>query len=332
MIPERGEPVEKNKTKLHRKRRFGDRYDGWKLTNVDPFFRLIPHIMHKRNDAQVFFDEVIEINNLEKFVRRMRHETEMSDLSLLHVFIAAFVRMIAKYPCVNRFVSGRKIYARNTIEFSFAIKKEMTLESEETTIKVKFEPTDTLYDVWKKVSEQIALNKSAEMQNDTDIIAKLLSYCPAFLVKFIVFLMDNLDHIGLMPKAIHDFSPFHTSVFITDMGSTGLGSVFHHVYNFGTCSVFCCIGKKGRMLRLDEKDQVVNARTMNLRFVVDERICDGYYYAVTIRDLLRLLKKPDSLLMPPEDIVEDPGLPLTRKEKKVLKKEKKLREKAEAAA
>lgn len=324
--------MEKNKTQLHRKRRFGDRYDGWKLTNVDPFFKLIPHIMHKRNDAQVFFDEVIEINDLEKFVRRLRHETEMSDLSLLHVFMAAFVRMISQYPCVNRFVSGRKIYARNTIEFSLAIKKEMNLEGEETTIKVKFEPTDTLNDVWRKISEQVALNKSSDMQNDTDVLAKILSFCPAFLLKFIVWVLDNMDHVGWLPKFVHDFSPFHTSVFVTDMGSTGLGSVFHHVYNFGTCSVFCCIGKKGRKIKINEDNQVVNARTLNLRFVVDERICDGYYYAVTIRDLLKLLKKPEALLAPPEQIVKDPGLPLSKEEKKVLKKERKLRKKADVAA
>lgn len=310
-----------------RKRKFGDRYDGWKIRGTDPFFKLIPHIMNKRNDAQVFFDEQIEINGLEKFIRRLRQETDMKDLGMLEVLIAAFVRMISQYPCVNRFVCGRNIYARNTIEFSFAIKKEMTLEAEETTIKIQFEPTDTLHDVWEKIHHAIEENKRMDAENDTDILARIISKCPTFLIRLIVFFADKLDHIGLMPKFIHEFSPFHTSVFITDMGSTGLGSVFHHVYNFGTCSVFCCLGKKGRKLKLNDEGKVVHARTLNLRFVVDERICDGYYYAVTIRDLLKLLKKPEALLAPPEQVVTDPGLPLTRKEKRVIRKQRRQEKK-----
>ena len=310
-----------------RKRKFGDRYDGWKIRGADPFFKLIPHIMHKRNDAQVFFDEVVEINALEKFIRSLRQETDMKDLGMLDVLIAAFVRMISQYPCVNRFVSGRNIFARNSIEFSFSVKKEMTLEGEETTVKIQFEPTDTLHDVWEKIHREIAANKGIGAENDTDVLAKVLSMCPTFLLKFIVFFADKLDHIGLMPKFIHEFSPFHTSVFVTDMGSTGLGSVFHHVYNFGTCSVFCCLGKKGRKLKVNDEGKVVHARTLNLRFVVDERICDGYYYAMTIRDLLKLLKKPDALLTPPDQVVTDPGLPLTRKEKRVIRKQRRLEKK-----
>ncbi|HCY52318.1 MAG TPA: hypothetical protein DHU65_06425 [Clostridiales bacterium] len=310
-----------------RRRRFGDRYDGWKIRGADPFFKLIPHIMHKRNDAQVFFDETIEINGLEKFIRTLRQETDMKDLGMLEVLIAAFVRMISQYPCVNRFVSGRNIYARNTIEFSFTLKREMTLEGVETTVKIKFDPTDTLHDVWEKIRREISDNKGMNVENDTDVLAKVLSMCPTFLLKFIIFLMDKLDHVGLMPKFIHEFSPFHTSVFLTDMGSTGLGSVFHHIYNFGTCSVFCCLGKKGRKLKLNDEGKVVHARTLNLRFVVDERICDGYYFAMTIRDLIKLLKKPEALLSPPEQVVADPGLPLTRKEKRVIRKRRRQEKK-----
>ena len=45
------------------KRRFGDRKDGYKLRKVDPLFRIIPHIMKDRNDAQVFFEDRIYLED-----------------------------------------------------------------------------------------------------------------------------------------------------------------------------------------------------------------------------------------------------------------------------
>lgn len=307
-----------------RKRQFGDRYDGWRVQSNDAFFSVIPHVLNNRCDSQVFFDETIDINELEQFIRNLRRTTTMTELSTLHVMMAAFVRIISQYPCVNRFICGRKIYARNRIVFAFNIKKELTLEAEETCIKVEFSPSDTLWDVYEKVSSAISVNKEADTQNDTDSVAKLFSYCPAFIVKFIVAIIKKLDALGFMPKAINEFSPFHATLYITDMGSTGLGSVFHHLYNFGTCTLFCCLGKKGRRLKVNDEGRVQYGRTLNLRFTVDERVVDGYYYAITIRELMKLFKHPEALLEKPACIVPDPGLRLTRKQKRVLKKQRKL--------
>ena len=306
------------------KRQFGDRYDGWRVHSNDALFSVIPHVLNNRCDSQVFFDESIDINELEQFIRNLRRTTTMKDLSTLHVMMAAFVRIISQYPGVNRFICGRKIYARNKIVFAFNIKKEMKIDAEEACIKVEFSPGDTLWDVYEKVNTAIQVNKEADTQNDTDNVAKLFSFCPSFVVKFVIFLMKKLDAVGLMPKAINEFSPFHSTLYITDMGSTGLGSVFHHLYNFGTCTLFCCLGKKGRRLKVNEEGKVQYGRTLNLRFTVDERVVDGYYYAVTIRELMKLFKHPESLLEKPDCIVPDPGIRLSRKEKRILKKQRKL--------
>ena len=160
---------------------------------------------------------------------------------------------------------------------------------------------------------------------------RLFTHCPSFLAKFAVFVLKSLDAFGLMPKAVNEFSPFHSTLYITDMGSTGLGSVFHHLYNFGTCTLFCCLGRKGRRLKVNEEGKVQYGRTLNLRFTVDERVVDGYYYAVTIRELMRLFKHPESLLEKPDCVVPDPGLRLTRKEKRLLKKQRKLERQTNAA-
>lgn len=163
---------------------------------------------------------------------------------MLHVFIAAIVRTLALRPALNRFVAGHGIYARNEILISLAIKKEMKVDSPETTIKFKFEPTDTLEEVAIKIDEQIKENKLADTSNETDKAARLFMLCPGLVLKFVVFVIRLLDYFGLMPKALNRVSPFHTSVFITDLGSLGISPVYHHLYNFGTTSIFVAFGTK----------------------------------------------------------------------------------------
>ena len=306
------------------KRRYGDRSDGWRVVSADPFFAVVPHIMNMRCDAQVYFDQVVEIGELERFIRNLRRTTGMTELSLMHVVLAACVRMFAQYPCVNRFVCGRRIYARNEIVFCFTIKKDMTLDAPEAIVKVVFDPTDTLQEVYDKISGAVTANKGSDAQNDTDAFANLLSYCPNWLVRAVVGAANFLDHCGILPSAVRAFSPFHCSMFLTDIGSTGIGSVYHHLYNFGTCSIFCALGKKGRVLKQNDDGQIVYTKTVNLRFTVDERVTDGFYYAYTFREFLKLLRKPDELLNKPDAPRMDPGLRKTRKERRAARKQQAL--------
>jgi len=292
----------------NRKRKFGDRYDGWKVRSLDLFFPLIPHILRSRLDCQVQFEEEVEIAALEKFVRKLRKETEMTDLSLFHVVVAAAMRMISQKPSINRFVSGRKIYARNDLSLVMSVKKELTLDGEETSIKAHFEPTDALGEIWRKLSDEITVSKRGET-NSTDATAKIVTLLPGFLMKFVVWLLRNMDHLGIMPKFINSVSPFHCSMVLTDMGSTGIDAVYHHLYEFGTCSLFMAMGKKKTVVKQRSDGTIGTVRVISLKFTVDERICDGFYYASAIRQFKKLLRHPELLLTPPESVPEDPGLP-----------------------
>jgi hypothetical protein len=224
---------------------------------------------------------------------------------MLHVFIAAIVRTLALKPALNRFIAGQKIYARNEILVSLAIKKEMNFESTETTIKFKFDPTDTLEQVAAKIDKQIKENKVLESSNDTDKTARLIMLCPGFIVKFIVFVVRLLDYFGLMPKILNEVSPFHTSVFITDVGSLGISPVYHHLYDFGTTSIFVAFGTKRTEKVMDSNDNIVNKRTMTMRVVTDERIVDGHYFASAFKMYKTLIEHPERLESPPAKVVSD---------------------------
>ena len=289
---------------IKRRWRPGDRYDGYKVRKLDPMFELIPYIMRSREDSQVFFEERFDITELDRFIAA--HRKDIPGISVLNVITAALVRTISQKPKLNRFTSGGKIYARKYLRFSVTIKQSLTEDAEESNILPEFSVYDTLYDVIDKMRDSINETKRAsEEGNDTDVAVKVLGILPGWLKRFIVFACRNLDKIGLMPKAVNKFSPFHSSVYITQVGSLGIDSIFHHLYEFGTTSAFVSIGKKDTVRTVDPDGEPDVRKYINLKFVLDERIVDGFYYASAIKYIKNCLKKPETLLVPPESIVED---------------------------
>lgn len=288
---------------MKKRRRLCDRSDGRRIRGADPFFNIIPKIMRTRLDSQVMFEEVIDMQIIDDYVHKKRLEG-YKNLRSLHVFIAALVRVVSQRPKANRFVCGKKIYARNYLRIAFIVKKEMKLESEEAVIQTVFEPTDTLDEVVKKVNDSIAEEFNTADGNQTEQIVRFMRLLPDWFLSFVVFILRHLDNLGLLPGVINRASPFHSSIFITDIGSLGIKPVYHHLYEFGTCSVFMSMGKKERHPYF-VSGKLVEKKVIGMRFVTDERICDGYYFASAIKMFKYYLKHPEMLELPPENVVED---------------------------
>lgn len=286
------------------KRRFGDRYDGRLIRTLNPFYKMIPYIMRTRGDSQNYFDDKIDIGHTETFIRSRRKSYEES-IGFLHIVIAAMVRTISQKPGLNRFIAGQKIYARNEILISLALKKKLDENSPETTIKMKFSPTDTLKEVAAKVNKLISENKIEDVNNDADKTAELFMRCPGFIVKFFVWLFRSLDYFGLMPKVINRVSPFHTSVFVTDLGSLGIQPIYHHLYDFGTTSLFIAFGIKQKEKYIDDNNNIVVKKTVQIRIVSDERIADGHYFASAFKLFKSFIQHPEKLELPPEHVVKE---------------------------
>ncbi len=289
---------------ITRRRRWGDRYDGRRLRTIDPFTQIAPYIMRTRSDAQVQFEDRIEIGRVQKWLRVQRDQGR-ADMGFLHVLIAAIVRTLSQKPGLNRFVAGQRIYARNEIQISLALKKKMSEDSPETTIKISFPPTDTILDVAKRINEALDANKEASSSNDTDKTARLFMLVPGFMVRMLLWFVRATDFHGKLPRAIHRASPFHTSVFVTDLGSLGIQPIYHHIYDLGTTSLFVAFGGKDRVRELDREGRLVERRYIGLKVVGDERICDGYYFASAVRYFFTLLKDPAQLENPPALVVQD---------------------------
>ncbi len=285
---------------------WGDRSDGRRVRTVPAMSRAMPYIMKTRNDACNTITTELEISNMEKYVREKRKEG-LTGFGLNHALIAAYVRCISQYPQVNRFVSGREIYSRgDDIQYSMTIKKVMSVDSPDTCIKLHLKPTDTAYDVYEKFEKAVADVKNAPSDdNNFDKTAGLLAMLPGPVYIVAVKLLEWMDFWGLLPKFLLEVSPFHGSVFVTSMGSLGIPAIIHHLYNFGNMPVFIAFGKKYRRNEIELDGTIVPRKYMDLGFCLDERICDGFYYASVLKYLKRIFNDPSRLDNPPETVVED---------------------------
>ena len=285
------------------KKRFGDRYDGRLVRHSDPTNMIIPFIMRERNDAEVFFDAEVNMSRIDELIREKRKNGE--EARTLDYIIAIIVRTISQYPRMNRFIAGRRCFARDNILISMVIKRELNTHTPETAVKFEFDPKSTVSDISKKIDETIEKTKQKDDVNSTDKLMKTLNVLPRCLFSLAIWFMRFTDFYGVLPKAVHNASPFHTSVFITNMGSIGAEPIYHHIYNFGSTSLFIAMGNKRKQRVIGKDGKIQERKVMKLRFVADERIADGYYLAVALKYFSNLFEHPELLEAPPENVVED---------------------------
>ena len=285
------------------RRRFGDRKEGRRLRTITPLMAFTPFIMIDRNDSCNQFAGAVEISETDRWLRAKRQEG-YKGLGMLHLFIAANIRVLCHLPGLNRFVSGQRVYARNTITINMMVKRGITVDSEETCAKVDFELTDTIYDVYRKMNDAVEEIRSSD-DSGTEKAARIFMATPRLLLKLAVKLIKLADYFDWLPMSLLRVSPFHGSMIITDLGSLGIGPIYHHIYNFGNLPVFLAFGAKRREVELDRHGQPVEHKYVDYKIVCDERICDGNYYASAFKYLRYYLKNPHELERAPEKIIED---------------------------
>lgn len=275
-----------------------------RLKSLDPINYIIPFIMPHRSGASNLFEATLDITEAEKYLKELRKKG-YSSISIMHVIMSAYVRLVSQMPGINRFIRGQRIYARKNVEMSLTIKKKLALDAQETVIQVIAEPSETLGDIYTKINTLVEENKGEGDSNSVDSLVRVLYYVPRIVLKFIVWTLKTMDYFGIMPRFITKVSPFHGSMFITNMGSLGIEPIYHHLYDFGNIPVFISMGKKKTVVVLNEDGTTVKKRVMGMTVVTDERICDGHYYAEAFKKIRKYIEKPWELEVPPEKVVED---------------------------
>ena len=295
----------KKKDPRRRRRIRGDRSDGRKIRTSSPMLKATPYIMARRSDALNTYADSFDVTEIDKFCRRKVKEG-YTNFGFLHVFLAAYIRTVSQRPGINRFISGQKLYSRDgEIIVVMTIKRNMTLEANDTCIKARFSPTDTVDDVYRKFDEIVQANNSEGETNSFDKVNKLLLLIPGLLLRWTVKFLFFLDYFGWLPKKLLEVSPFHGSLIITSMGSLGIKPVYHHIYDFGNLPIFVAYGAKRSEITLDKDGSPIRKRYIDIKVVTDERICDGFYYASAFKLMRRFIEHPEVLETPPETVVPD---------------------------
>ena len=282
---------------------FNKRPDGRLLRNIEPLQLITGFLMKRRYDAMNMYEDSFDCTMWDKYIKEK--EAEGIRLDYMQIFIAGIVRTIALYPRLNRFVMNGKIYARPKIWVSFTIHPELHIDSPDTTIKLCFEGTESITEIANIIHE--AIRKETVLrteENDTDKLARFFTAIPSGILNVVVAVLMWMDRHNMLPKAIIDFSPFHTSFYITNLKSLGINYVYHHTCEFGTNGLFFAMGKE-KMVPVVEKGEIISQKRMGFSLVSDERFCDGLYFAKALRELRKIMKNPAVLEKPLEKKVED---------------------------
>ncbi len=282
---------------------FGRRPDGRRLKNVDPIVRITPYLMPMRCDAQVFLEHRLDYEKLARYIAEKNREGQK--ITFMQIIVASYVRGVSQHPEINRFIFNKQYYARNNCSASYTVLKDpQDPESNETTVRILFDPSDTLFDVRDRMNDAVEKARATE---DGDFVIRLANAVLSIpgLATLIVGVVRLLDRYGIAPGVLMRELPFYSGMFITNNASIGLNHVLHHIYNFGNVSLFIGMGNILKEAAVDSEGKVRMKRWLPLGLTADERVCSGAHYAAFFAEVTKCMANPELLEVPPEKVVYD---------------------------
>ncbi len=267
---------------------------------------MLPFLMRSRTESLVYFDLPIEVGGTLGYIDRQKADEVGEGITLFQVVLCAAARTLALRPRLNRFVAGRRLYQRETIDLSFAIKKALTDDAPITTVKVRFDPHDTLSIASRRIREAVQVGRGGG-PSKSDREMRTVSRLPRFLVRFLVRAQRALDYFNLLPAGTIRSDPLYASAFLANLGSLGIDAAYHHLYEYGTVPVFGTIGRVKKIPVVDEDGAIVARDVMETRWSFDERIADGFYCARSLEIFRSLVQHPERLERPADLALEGSG-------------------------
>ena len=279
---------------------FGRRPDGRRVKGIDPVMKITPYVMPMRCDAQVFLKHRADMEAMSRYIRKQKTE-KGQQITYMQIIVAAYVRAISRNPEVNRFIMNKQLFARNNCSAAFTILKDPNdIDQGEALVKIKFDLTDTLYDVRDRMEAAVAANRGDQPAGFVDKLLGFLFAVPG-LASVIVGLVRVLDRYGLAPGVLMEELPFYVGMYITNTASIGLHDVNHHLYNWGNVGLFFGMGVTEKVAVV-ENGETRMKRYLPMGITADERVCSGAHYARFFSDMRRYLDHPELLETPPEQV------------------------------
>ncbi len=291
---------------------FGHRSDGKKVKGMTIIEKAEPFFMPQRIDAVNYVNVKVPCAPLDDFIAREKKNGK--HYTYMHIMFAVLVRVLYTRQKMNRFIMRGSMYQRNYLSISMDIKKRLEDDAEDITCKFYFTGRESLEEITKMVDEEIAKNLQENTVHNTTKIAGRFCKLPDFLFRWALGFCRWLDKHGMLPKSLIKASPFHTSCFLTNLKSIKLPYIYHHLYNFGTTSLFVAMGKEKVEPYVENNKELKVGKFITFGMTLDERVADGFYMGGTLKLCKDLLANPDVLK---ESLPDDGSIP-----KQLLKKNK----------
>ena len=286
------------------RRRWGDRKDGVLLRKLDGMHFIMPIIYPNRCDNEAYISETIDLTNVNAYLKRINENEQEFPYTIFHLIVTAFIKTITLRPKMNRFIVNKNTYQRNEVTAAFVVKKRFSDDAGEGLAVIHAKDDSTLSSIHEDLRHQIMDCKDESKVDASSDSMDLFNSMPRWLGKFIVWILTRLDLHGWIPSSIIETDPFYTSIVLSNLGSIKLKSGYHHLTNWGTCSLFCIIGEKS-MRPVFHADGTYEMREMlDLGITIDERLADGYYYSKTIKLFKELMEHPELLETPAAQKIE----------------------------
>ena len=98
-----------------RKKRRGDRRDAYWVRDLDGLHTIMPHLMDKRTDAEVYVNMPFDVTETLRYIEGKNQHEEEYRATLFHCILMAVAKTVYFRPDLNRYISGRRYYQRYDI-------------------------------------------------------------------------------------------------------------------------------------------------------------------------------------------------------------------------
>ncbi len=276
------------------------RNDATWVPDIKVFNRIFPYLMTKRSESLVYYNMEIEMTNAVNYIRQKNKDCGEKRYRIFDVLLASLVRTFALKPLLNRFIANSEYWQRKELSFNFIVKKDLTEDAPERNAIVKFNPDMTFDEIAAIIYK--AINDARENdESGEESTIKFFLKMPKFLLRFAIKQLKRMDEKGHYPKALREADGLHVSAYVANLGSINIANPpIHHLYEWGTTSLFFTMGKMHRKRLLDENDNEYIKDTLEMMVTLDERIAEGFYYMKAIKTLQTYIENPKLLEKRPD--------------------------------
>jgi hypothetical protein len=280
------------------------RTDATYLKDIDGMHFIMPFMLPNRCDNQAYFTFQIDLTKLNEYVKKKNESNPDYKYNLFQCVVTAVLKIITLRSKLSIFIHDKRMYKRNEVSAAFTVKQEFKDDGGEVLCFIHSKPEWNIDDVHDELRRQLLKLKDRTYKDESSGFMDKFNALPKFISRPLLDLVCWLEKVNLIPKALIETDPYHSSVVLANLGSIGLPDGYHHLTNWGTTSMFIVIGKAGRM-PFYENDKVVFRDGVKLGMTIDERIADGYYFSKSIKMLQLILEEPELLERPLNEKLSD---------------------------